>query len=174
MGITTRTLRQLLDNGILQCESRGLYRLADSVVDENHDLALVALRVPKGVICLISALSFHNLTDQIPHQVYLALPNDAEKPLLEYPPMRLFWLSQKFYSEGIDVHKIEGVPVKIYNPEKTVADCFKFRNKIGLDVAINSLKAYRNKPGFEVEKIMYHARSDKVERIIQPYLEAIS
>ena len=100
-------------------ESRGLYRLADAELGSNIDLIQVALRISKGVICLISALSFHELTTQIPHQVYVALPIDAEKPRLEYPPLRLFWLSQKAYSAGMESHELDGIPVKIYGIEGT-------------------------------------------------------
>jgi len=159
--------------GLILCESRGLYRLVDAELGSNLDLVQAALRIPKGVICLISALSFHELTTQIPHQVYIALPIDAEKPRLEYPPLRIFWLSQKVYSAGIENHKIDGIPVRIYGIEKTVADCFKFRNKIGLDVALEALRGYRRREGFNIETLLHYARIDRVERIIKPYLEAV-
>jgi predicted transcriptional regulator of viral defense system len=172
-GIAPRTLYQLRAAGAIIRESRGLYRLADSEPSEYHDLAQVALRIPKGVICLISALAFHGLTTQIPRQVYVALPNDAEKPRLEYPPIRLFWLSAKTYSAGIEKHELDGVAVKVYGIEKTIADCFKFRNKIGLDVAIEALRDYRKQKGFKVDALLHFAQIDRVERVIRPYLEAI-
>src|SRR3990172_4901536 len=136
LGISPRTLYLMRDSGVITRESRGLYRLTDTEISAHHDLVQVAVRVPKAVICLISALSFHELTTQIPHQVYVALPIDAEKPRLEYPPLRLYWLSEKTYSAGIERHDLEGEKVKIYSVEKTIADCFKYRNKIGLDVAL--------------------------------------
>lgn len=172
-GIAPRTLYQMREKGAIVRESRGLYRLADTEPGEYYDLVQVALRIPKGVICLISALSFHGLTTQIPHQVYVALPIDAEKPRLEYPPIRLFWLSPKTYSAGIEQHELDGIPVKIYGIEKTIADSFKFRNKIGLDLALEALRDYRNRKGFKIEILLHYARIDRVERVIKPYLEAI-
>ena len=154
-------------------ESRGLYRLAEAEPGTNTDLVQVALRMPKGVICLISALSFHNLTTQIPHQVYVALPIDAEKPRLEYPPLKIFWLTRKVYLAGIENHELDGIPVRIYGIEKTIADCFKFRNKIGSDVALEALRDYRRREVFNIETLLHYARIDRMERIIKPYLEAI-
>jgi len=173
LGIAPRTLYNMRDAGMILRESRGLYRLADAELGSNIDLIQVALRISKGVICLISALSFHELTTQIPHQVYVALPIDAEKPRLEYPPLRLFWLSQKTFSAGIENYELDGTPVKIYGIEKTIADCFKFRNKIGSDVALEALRDYRKREGFNIGTLLHYARIDRVERIIKPYLEAI-
>jgi predicted transcriptional regulator of viral defense system len=173
LGIAPRTLYKMRDTGLILRESRGLYRLVDVDSGSNTDLIQVALRVPKGVICLISALSFHNLSTQIPHQVYVALPIDAEKPRLEYPPLRIFWLSQKTYSAGIENKELDGISVHIYGIEKTIADCFKFRNKIGLDVALEALKDYRKREYFNIGTLLHYARIDRVERIIKPYLEAV-
>lgn len=173
LGIAPRTLYMMRDAGIILRESRGLYRLADAELGSNTDLVQVALKIPKGVICLISALSFHNLTTQIPHQVYVALPIDAEKPRLEYPPLRIFWLSEKVYSAGIENRELDGVPVKIYGIEKTIADCFKFRNKIGLDVALEALRDYRKHKGFNIGTLLHYAWIDRVERVIKLYLEAM-
>lgn len=173
LGIAPRTLYKMRDAGMILRESRGLYRLADAEPSSYTDLVQVALRIPKGVICLISALSFHNLTTQIPHQVYVALPIDAEKPRLEYPPLRLFWLSPKTYSAGIENHELDGIQVRIYGIEKTIADCFKFRNKVGLDVALEALRDYRKREGFNIGMLLHYARIDRVERVIKPYLEAI-
>ena len=173
LGIAPRTLYNMRDAGMILRESRGLYRLADAELGSNIDLIQVALRISKGVICLISALSFHELTTQIPHQVYVALPIDAEKPRLEYPPLRLFWLSQKTFSAGIENYELDGISVKIYGIEKTIADCFKFRNKIGSDVALEALRDYRKREGFNIGTLLHYARIDRVERIIKPYLEAI-
>ena len=172
-GIAPRTLYEMRDVGLIQRESRGLYRLVDVEFGSNTDLVQIAMKIPKGVICLISALSFFELTTQIPHQVYIALPIDAEKPRLEYPPLRIFWLSQKAYSAGIENHELDGIPVRIYGIEKTIADCFKFRNKIGLDVALEALRGYRKHKEFNIGTLLYYARIDRVERVIKPYLEAI-
>jgi predicted transcriptional regulator of viral defense system len=172
-GIAPRTLYHMRDSGVILCESRGLYRLADTELNSNTDLIQVHLRIPKAVICLISALSFHNLTIQIPHQVYIGLPTDAEKPRLEYPPLRIFWLSPMVYATGIENYELDGISVKIYGIEKTIADCFKFRNKIGIDVALEALREYRKRDGFNVETLLNYARINRVEKLIRPYLEAI-
>lgn len=172
LGIAPRTLYALYDAGLLAKVTRGVYRLVEAGPLSNEDLIQVALRIPKGVICLISALAFHNLTTQIPHQVYVALPLDAEKPRLTHPPVRLFWLSELVYSAGIKKHLMDGVTVSIYNREKTIADCFKYRNKIGLDIALEALKEGLRKD-CDIELIMKYARIDRVERIIRPYMEAL-
>jgi len=152
--------------------TRGVYRLPDIPLSQHADLVQVALRVSKGVICLVSALAFHNLTTQIPHQVYVALPLYAEKPRLAYPPVRLFWLSQAAYSAGIVEHILEGVILRVYSREKTVADCFKYRNKIGLEVALEALKDGLAQ-GCKPERLMEFARIDRVEKVMRPYLEAL-
>lgn len=172
LGISPRTLYAMRDAGRIVEMTRGAFRLSGAVSIEHTDLIQVALRVPKGIICLVSALVFHNLTTQIPHQVTVALPLDAEKPRLVYPPMRLFWLSQPVYSAGIEEHLLEGVAVRIYSREKTIADCFKFRNKIGLDVALEALKEGLGQ-GCRPENLMEFARIDHVEKTIRPYLEAL-
>ena len=135
-------------------------------------LVQIALGVPKGVICLISALAFHNLTSQIPHQVYVALPVSAEKPRLSYPPIRLFWLSGEVYSSGNEIHELDHVKISIYGREKSVADCFKFRNKIGMDVAREALRESLRQ-GCKVDKLLEYARIDRVEKIMRPFLEAL-
>jgi len=172
-GIAPRTLYQMRETGAILRESRGLYRLADTEPGEFYDLVQVALRIPKGVICLISALSFHGLTTQIPHQVYVSLPNDAEKPRLEYPPLRLFWLSPKTYLAGIEQYEFDGISVNIYGIEKTIADCFKFRNKVGLDVAIEALQIYKGQPNFNLSFLLDYSRIDRVERLMHPYLDML-
>jgi len=173
LGIAPRTLYALYEAGLLVKVTRGVYRLAEAEPLSNADLIQVALRIPKGIICLISALSYHNLTTQIPHQVYVALPLDAEKPRLAYPPVRLFWLSKPVYSAGIEEHLMDGTTVFIYNREKTIADCFKYRNKIGLDIAIEALKKGLDQD-CDIELIMEYARIDRVEKVMRPYMEALS
>jgi len=172
LGIAPRTLYALRDAGQLVELSRGLFQLPETPLRANADLVQVALRVPKGVICLVSALAFHSLTTQIPHAVYLALPLDAEKPRLPYPPLRLFWLSPPAYSAGLEQHILDGVTVRMYNQEKTIADCFKFRNKIGLEVALEALKEGLAN-GCQPQALLDFARLDRVEKVIRPYLEAL-
>jgi predicted transcriptional regulator of viral defense system len=173
LGIHPRTLYRLRDENRLVTVSRGLYRLADLPELSDPDLVSVATRIPQSVICLISALAFHEITTEIPHEVSIALPRTVKKPRLDYPPLRVFWFSGESLTEGIEEHKIDGVTVRIYGPEKTVADCFKFRNRIGLDVAIEALKLCRERRGSTPRKLLHYARICRVERIIRPYLEAL-
>lgn len=174
LGIQPRTLYQMREAGTLVRESRGIYRLADSPVWSNPDLALVALRIPKGVICLISALNFHRLTTQIPHQVDVALPQYSEKPRLKYPPVRFVWMSKAAFSSGIEQNDLEGVRIRVYSVPKAIADCFKFRNKIGLDVALEALRESLGQKRCSVDEILAFARIDRIEKIIRPYLEALT
>ncbi len=173
LGISPRTLYMLHRQGHIVRAARGLYHLADQPVPAHHDLPIVAQRVSKGVICLLSALAYYDLTTQVPHQVYVALPNHAEKPRLDYPPLRIFWLSERPYRAGIQEHRIGGIPVRMYSPEKSIADAFKFRNKIGLDVALEALKRYLQQGNVHLETLRAMARVNRVERIMQPYLEAL-
>lgn len=173
-GIQPRTLYEMRDSGLLIQEGRGLYRLADAQIWSDPDLAVVSLRVPKGVVCLISALYFHQLTTQIPHEVYLALPKDSEKPRLQYPPIRFFWVSPEPFKAGIEKHTIDNVEVKVYSVAKTIADCFKFRNKIGMDVALEALREGLSQKRCTPEQILRFARVNRVERIMLPYLEALT
>jgi len=172
-GIHPRTLYAMRDAGVLERLGRGLYRIADLPPLGNPDLVAVALKVPTGVICLISALAYHELTTQIPHEVYLALPRGAEPPRLDHPPVRVFWFTGKAFTEGIDTPELDGVAVRIYSAEKTLADCFKYRNKIGLDTAIEALKRYVSSRRVQVDKLMAYARICRVEKVIRPYLEAL-
>ncbi len=166
-------LYRMRETGDLEQLSRGLYRLRGLPKLSNPDLVPVALKVPQGVICLISALAFHDLTTQVPHQVFLALPRGAEPPRMSFPPLRIFWFTEPAFTEGMEVHKVDGVPVRVYSPEKTIADCFKYRNKIGLDVALEALKLYRGKRKTKVDEVLRYAAICRVEKIIRPYLEAL-
>ncbi len=173
LGIQPRILYQMRDAGLLVQESRGIYRLADSPEWSNPDLTLVALRIPKGVICLISALSFHGLTTQIPHQVDVALLQNSEKPRLEYPPVRFVWMNAESFSVGIEKINLDGVSLRVYKVAKTIADCFKFRNKIGLDVALEALREGLHQKRCLPNEILEFARINRVEKIIRPYMEAL-
>jgi len=172
-GIHPRVLYAMRDSGVLELVSRGFYRLANSPPLGNPDLVTVAIRVPKGVICLISALAFHELTTQIPHEIHMALQRGSIKPRLEYPPIKTYRFTGKTYTEGIEEHDIEGITVRIYNPEKTLADCFKFRNKIGLDTIVQAIRFYRERKSVKVDDLMHYAEICRVGKIIRPYLEAL-
>lgn len=171
-GIHPRTLYAMRDAGILERLDRGVYRLADSPPLSQPDLVLVATKVPRGVLCLISALAFHDLTTQIPHEVYLAVERGTEFPRLDYPPLRIFQFSGKAFTEGIETHTIDAVELRLYSPEKTLADCFKFRNRTGLDVAVEALRLYRRRRTVKVDAILHFASLCRVQKIMQPYLEA--
>lgn len=161
------------DSGMLEVVSRGVHRLADKFPLANPDLVTVATRIPSGVICLISALAFHELTTQIPHEVHVALPRGAEEPRLDHPPIKTYRFSGEAFTEGMETHELDGVGVRIYSPEKTLADCFKFRNKVGLDTAVEALRFYRERRSIKVDDFMRYAVICRVKKIIRPYLEAI-
>ena len=172
-GIHPRILYEMERAQILEKLNRGLYRLTDLPALGNPDLVTIALKVPSGVICLISALAYHEITTQVPHEVYVALNRGMEAPRLGHPPLRIFWFSGQAFTLGIESHKIDGVSVRIYGPEKTIADCFKYRNKIGLDTAIEALKLYREKRRFKANDLMKFARVCRVDKVMRPYLEAL-
>lgn len=172
-GIHPRTLYALRDRGEIEALGRGLYRLTDMPMLGQPDLVVVATKIPAGVLCLISALSFHEITTQVPHEVEVALPKGAERPRLGHPPVRPVWLSGKAYSEGIETHTLDGVAVRVYSISKTLADCFKFRNRIGLEVCLEALKLARQRRKLDVEELMNFARICRVEKVIRPYVEAI-
>jgi len=172
LGINEAILVQMHSLGLLIKESRGLYRLADLSPLSNPDLVQIAIKVPKAVICLISALNYHQLTTQIPYNVYVALPRDTKAPRIEYPPMDIVYLSETPYATGIEGHVVDGVMVRIYSREKTIADCFKFHNKIGMDIAIEALKDYLHQPDRNLGELLRCARVDRVEKTMQPYIKA--
>lgn len=172
-GIHSSTLYQLRDAGDLEQISRGVYRLTAISPISNPDLVTVAARIPKGVICLISALAFHEITTQVPHAVSIALKKGAETPRLAHPPLSIHRVAEAALNEGVEVHIIDGVRVRIYSAEKTLADCFKFRNKLGLDVALEALKLYKARKKFNTRELLRCARVCRVEKIMRPYLEAM-
>ena len=172
-GIHPGTLYGLRDSGVLEVISRGVYHLVDGSPLGNPDLVTVATRVPGGVICLISALAFHQLTTQIPHAVHVALPRGAEEPRVSHPPIRTYRLTGEAYTEGVEPHILDGVTVRIYSPEKTLADCFKFRNKVGLDTVVEAIRFYRERKPVQVDELMRFAAICRVKKIIRPYLEAL-
>ncbi len=174
LGVHPRTLYALRDSGEIEQVCRGFYRLSEKPALTNPDLVTVALRIPRAVICLISALAHHRLTTEVPHTVDVALPGHAQIPKLAGIPLRVFWYSEPSFSAGVQAVSIDGLTVRIYSPEKTIADCFKYRNKIGLDVAIEALKTYRERARRpDLKLISKFARVDRVEKVMRPYLEAV-
>lgn len=172
-GVHPRTLYALRDSGFLERLERGLYRLAELPEIGDPDLVTVALKVPAGVVCLISALAHHELTTQIPHEVSVALPRHSEPPRLSAPPIRVYWFSAAAMAAGVQVHVIDGVHVRIFSPEKTLADCFKYRNKLGVDVATEALRLYLKRGRANLDDLTRYAKIDRVQNVMRPYLEAM-
>lgn len=172
LGIAREFLLRLHREGILVRPARGVYALAESSVTEHHTLAIVAKRVPRGAVCLLSALRFYGLTTQDPHEVWIAIDFKAHKPSIESPALRVLRFSGRALTEGVDTHVVEGVQVRIYCPAKTVADCFKYRNKIGVDVAIEALRDALRTRKATVDEIHRFAKICRVANVMRPYLEA--
>ena len=173
IGLPREYLIRLHRQGRLSRPGRGIYTLPDANVTERHSYAEVAKRVPKSVICLLSALAFHEITTQSPASVWIALPKGARTPALDSPSLRIVRLSGLSLPTGILNHQIEGVSVRVYSAAKTVADCFKFRNKIGLDIAIEALKDCLHQKRASITEIYRYARVCRVSNVIRPYMEAL-
>ena len=171
-GIARESLLRLYRQGILVRPARGVYALADSSVTEHHSLAVAAKLVPRGVVCLMSALRFHGLTTQDPHEVWIAIDYKAHKPSVASPALRVVRFSGPALVEGIEAHEIEGVQVRVYGAAKTVADCFKYRHKIGIDVAIEALRDALRPRKATVDDIHRFAKVCRVANVMQPYLES--
>lgn len=171
-GISRYMLYSLRDQGVIEQVSRGVYRLVGLPPISNPDLVTVGLRFPNAVICLISALAYHEITTQVPHTVSVAVSRDSRCPSLDYPPLSVHRFSEPSFRAGIEEHDIDGVSVKIYCPEKTLADCFKFRNKIGMDVVLEALKLYQARKPSHIGALLKYAKVCRVEKVMHPYLEA--
>ncbi|MDX2029366.1 MAG: type IV toxin-antitoxin system AbiEi family antitoxin domain-containing protein [Blastocatellia bacterium] len=172
-GIHPMTLRRLVDRGIVARDGRGLYRLIGAELSENHSLIQAAKRVPNGVICLLSALRFHGLTTQKPFEVWMAIERGTRRPVVNPPPLRVHSFSGEAFAAGIEEHEMEGVGVRVYSPAKTIADCFKFRYKIGVEVALEALRDGLRQRKATVDEIWHYAEICRVARVIYPYLEAL-
>ncbi|NGX38824.1 MAG: hypothetical protein KR126chlam1_00137 [Chlamydiae bacterium] len=172
-GIHPRTLYQLRDRNAIEQITRGLYGIAGLPEVSDPDLVIAAKKVPNGIICLISALYFHRLTSQIPHCVHIAIPQHIKAPKVDYPPMRFYWFSEKTWNAGIEEHEIGTTLVRCYSKEKTIIDCFKHREKIGIEVGIEALRNYWEKGQANLNEINKYAKISKVDKILNPYLEAI-
>ena len=174
LGIPRQTLARLHRRGVLDRVGRGLYVLPGADVTEHHTLVEAARRVPHGVVCLLSALRFHDLTTQDPFEVWLAIEGKARRPEPESIPLRVVYMSGGAFTEGVETHEAEGVEVRVYGAAKTVADCFKYRSRVGLDVAIEALKEYRWSPAFDADALWRCAQACRVSTVIRPYLEAVA
>ena len=173
-GLPTVALTRLVRQGRLQRVGRGLYALPDRPVSEHNALAEVARKHPQAIVCLLSALRFHGLTTQSPFEVWLAIPNKARAPKMDYPPLRIVRFSGVALTRGVEDHVIDGVPVRVTSVARTVADCFKFRNKIGLDVALEALQeAWRAKRA-SMDELWRYATLCRVANVMRPYMESLS
>lgn len=173
-GFPRGHLYRLLEKGLIARQARGVYVASKHPVTAEHTLAQVAKRVPGGVICLLTALRFHELTTQSPAEVWVALPEKARKPKLDYPRLRVARFSGQALSEGIEDHRLEQVNVRVYSAAKTVADCFKYRNKVGIDLAVEALRDFSRKHRGGATDLARYARICRVTRVMQPYLDAIA
>jgi predicted transcriptional regulator of viral defense system len=172
-GIHRRTLYAMRDSGQVEVLARGLYRLADAPVLGHPDLVTVAAKIPRGVVYLISALAYHEMTTQIPHEICIAIPRNSEPPHLDYPPIRVVRLSKTPYEGGIETHKLDGVSVKVYSREKTLADCFKHRSEVGLDTVLEAVRIYKAQGRVDVDAILRYTAVCRVASVARPYLESL-
>jgi predicted transcriptional regulator of viral defense system len=172
-GIHRQVLSRLVESGELERIVRGVYRLPEHPQTEHHGLDMASAAVPHGIICLLSALQFHGIGTQLPSEVWMAIDRRARRPALKYPPLRVVRYTGAALTEGIEFHRSEGQTVRVYNVAKTVADCFKYRNKIGLDVALEALREAWRTRRFTMDELDRYAGICRVHRVMRPYLEAL-
>lgn len=173
-GIPRVQLYRLVRKGLVERRARGIYVASSHPYTAEHALAQVAKRVPSGVLCLLTALRFHALTTQAPAELWIALPEKARKPRLDYPRLRVTRFSGAALTQGVETHRLEGVNVRVYSAAKTVADCFKYRNKVGIDVAVEALRDFSRRHRGGATELARFARICRVTRVMQPYLDAIA
>jgi predicted transcriptional regulator of viral defense system len=172
-GLPQDYLWRLYRKDKLEKVGRGLYAFPDADIGEHHSLVEAVLRVPHGVVCLLSALRFHELTTQSPFEVWMAIEVKARRPKEKLIPLRIARFSSEAFTSGIETHRVEGTEVRVYNPAKTVADCFKYRNKIGLDVALEALRDCWRKKLATSDELWHYAEVCRVARVMRPYLESL-
>lgn len=172
-GVGAETVARLVRDGAVERIARGLYQLSDATPDPRHNLAEASALVPKGVICLTSALQFHELTLQMPSALWMAIDRSGWKPIVRYPPIRFVRFGTTSMSEGVERHEIDGVAVPIFGPSKTIVDCFRYRNKIGLDIALESLREGLRAKRVTPDQLWKFARSARVWTVMRPYVEAM-
>lgn len=173
MGVPRVYLTRLTASGRLEKAGRGLYRLPENPLSEHESLVAVATRVPQAVFCLLTALQFHELTTQLPRQIWIAMPRGSHTPRIDYPPVKMIQFSGEAYAQGIEVHERDQVTLRVYGIAKTIADCFKHRNKIGLDVALEALKDARSRKKVSADDLWRFAKICRVANVMRPYLEAV-
>ena len=173
-GWSPQLLLKLHRTGQLQRVARGLYSLPDSEMTEHQSLIEVCRRVPKAVICLLSALQFHEIGTQLPHEVWIALPEATQTPAIDFPPLRVARLRGEAYSEGVETIAEHGSTIRVYSLDKTITDCFKFRHKVGLDVALEALKEAWRQRKLNIDEVTRYAKINRVAQVMQPYLETVA
>lgn len=173
VGAARMMLTRMTASGQLEKVGRGLYRLPGTNASEHETLTSVAARVPQAVFCLLTALQFHGLTTQLPRQVWIAMPRGSHVPKLDYPPLKMVQFTGEAYIEGVEVFERDRVALRVYGIAKTVADCFKHRNKIGLDVAMEALRDARSQKKASADDLWHFAKICRVANVMRPYLEAI-
>ena len=174
LNISREYLNKLYTEGVLDRPSRGLYVLPNSEPSEHRTIVEACKLVPKGIVCLLTALRIHELTTQSPFEVWMAIGEKARRPKIDYPPLRIVRHSGQSLLYGIETRKIEGVKISVYSPAKTVADCFKYRNKIGLDVAIEALRDCRHQKKATNDEIWRAAKVCRMTNVMRPYMESIT
>jgi predicted transcriptional regulator of viral defense system len=172
-GIHREQLRRLVAAGVLERIGRGRFQLADRTITEHHGLIVATRVVPKGVVCLLSALAFHEIGTQLPSEVWIAVPRGRRRPVLRTPPLHVVHFSGRAFTWGIETHRLERQPVRIYSVAKTLADVFKYRNRIGLEVAIEALRDAWRRRKVTIDALLAAARVCRVERVMRPYIEAL-
>jgi predicted transcriptional regulator of viral defense system len=173
-GLPTIALTRLVQAGKLERVARGLYGLPGAEISEHRSLAEVSARVPKGVVCLLSALRVHEIGTQAPHEVWIAIPPHMVSPRLDQAAIRVVYMSDKALSDGVDRLTIDGVDLPVFNAARTIVDCFRFRKKIGLDVALEALRDGWSQRKFTLDDLWRHATRGRVANVMRPYLEAIT
>ncbi|KAB2925869.1 MAG: hypothetical protein F9K25_16515 [Candidatus Contendobacter sp.] len=174
LGVPRVYLTRLTASSRLEKVGRGLYRLPESALFEHDSLAIIATRVPQAVFCLLTALQFHKLTTQLPRQIWIAMPRGSHLPRIDYPPVKMVQYSGAAYAQGIENHERDQVILRVYSVAKTVVDCFKHRNKIGLDVALEALREARERNQVSADELWRYAKICRVANVMRPYLEALA
>jgi predicted transcriptional regulator of viral defense system len=173
LGFSPTHLQRLYEQGRLTRLGRGIYGPLDMPLDENQSLSEVALRVPHGVVCLVSALQFHHIGTQSPSKVWLALPTRSHLPAIDWPPLRVVQMAASLLEEGVEEHVLNGVTVRMTNPARTVVDCFRFRNKVGIDIALEAAIAGWQERKYTMQEISHYQKICRVTTVMRPYMEAI-
>jgi len=173
-GIHRQVLTRLVQSGKIERVARGLYRLPEQPISEHHGLVLACAAVPQGVIALISALQFHGIGTQLPFEVWIAIDRRARRPALKHPPLRVLRFSGESLTAGVQSHVMEGHTIRVYTVAKTLADCFKYRNKIGLDVALEALRDGWRQKKFTMDELWKFAKINRVANVMRPYLEGLA